>query len=677
MKKYLIPIMSICLLSLAACTKSDISQGNEPEKTGEASLVFVGGAPSTRVSMGEKTTDANGAYYPGVWENGDAIDILDAGSGTSLGTAAFSGLNDSGKGLFNYSGDSFAAGTTLRVIYPSGASLEIPSDQTQAAAGASSIGKYSYAWSKGDIEYENTGDPVPFSLSYANAIVKVSLKVSESDADGLSSLPLKSVMLYSKGAKLSGSFSLDYATGAVTPDATQDYVKVALDAPAALSGTQEVWMTALPVSSATDFYVVVELGNDAKTVTIPVLFKGKTLAAGRVAAIKIENLSLASNACKWYEPVETRLLAGGYAYGEANTYVVKETVVSGALDVKARGDFRKVSEPKYLALWFTHFNDPAAKVNQAAINGTTATATSDHYNAANSWTGYKTWTVSEDYSFTAKINAPGWFSPMYSNFVVVVLKDADMNDLWAFNIWGVYANHYPVADIPVTVGSDTYYIQDRNLLSPAYAEFNGNASRATMLFQWGRPFVHLWNSNYALPITSECESLEYSAANWMHILAYGSATNHMDWYLPERHDDFWGNANEGSHPNSSDGAKSIFDPCPKGYRVISPKVAEAIASGIEFATTTVGTNTHRWAKYCYDGTNYTYFPYCGLKWANSGGNPTNNYNTYGGFWTNSSYESGNVRAASCFWNADGTRQNAGQSRALSLPVRCMKDTENR
>ena len=29
-------------------------------------------------------------------------------------------------------------------------------------------------------------------------------------------------------------------------------------------------------------------------------------------------MKLSDNSCEWYEPVETRLLAGGWAYGESN-----------------------------------------------------------------------------------------------------------------------------------------------------------------------------------------------------------------------------------------------------------------------------------------------------------------------------------------------------------------------
>lgn len=62
--------------------------------------------------------------------------------------------------------------------------------------------------------------------------------------------------------------------------------------------------------------------------------------------IEISDLKLSDNAVKWYEPVETRLLVGGWAYGDANC-VVSKTGINNTFSVKARGDFSKVQEPKY------------------------------------------------------------------------------------------------------------------------------------------------------------------------------------------------------------------------------------------------------------------------------------------------------------------------------------------
>ena len=60
-------------------------------------------------------------------------------------------------------------------------------------------------------------------------------------------------------------------------------------------------------------------------------------------------MKLSDNSCEWYEPVETRLLAGGWAYGESNCLMtnISTSGVSNTISVKARGNFMEVEEPKY------------------------------------------------------------------------------------------------------------------------------------------------------------------------------------------------------------------------------------------------------------------------------------------------------------------------------------------
>lgn len=89
-------------------------------------------------------------------------------------------------------------------------------------------------------------------------------------------------------------------------------------------------------------------------------------------------------------------------------------------------------------------------------------------------------------------------------------------------------------------------------------------------------------------------------------------------------------------------------------------------------------------KYCYDGTNYAYWPLAGCKWGSNGGNSGNNtgMNAKGMacYWSNSSassYGNDKDQGASCMqYKVDGTwTHSAGRSHAFS--VRCMRDTENR
>ena len=86
-------------------------------------------------------------------------------------------------------------------------------------------------------------------------------------------------------------------------------------------------------------------------------------------------------------------------------------------------------------------------------------------------------------------------------------------------------------------------------------------------------------------------NVRFSIENPRALLYYQDVKDtHSDWYLGawtgariDRKDDFWGNPNETStYLNPSDGHKTIYDPCPKGYRVVSPRVLEEIEKKAEF-----------------------------------------------------------------------------------------------
>ena len=163
-----------------------------------------------------------------------------------------------------------------------------------------------------------------------------------------------------------------------------------------------------------------------------------------------------------------------------------------------------------------------------------------------------------------------------------------------------------------------------------------------------------------------------------------------DWYLgawtgarTDRKDDFWGNPNESStYLNPSDGHKSIYDPCPKGYRVVSPRVLDEIEQKGEF----VKQSATAVFKYCYDGTNYAYWPLAGCKWGSNGGNNGNNTGLDASkgaacYWSNSSASSyGNDKdqgATSLYYKVSDKTWTHSSGRSHAFSVRCMKDAENR
>ena len=128
------------------------------------------------------------------------------------------------------------------------------------------------------------------------------------------------------------------------------YATVSLTTPELLASAQDIYLTTYPADlSGKEVYIVITLENDQQTVTIPILKEGKQLKANAVNTIAVNNLKLSDNSCEWYEPVETRLLAGGWAYGESNCLLTNISTegVDNVINVKARGNFMEVEEPKY------------------------------------------------------------------------------------------------------------------------------------------------------------------------------------------------------------------------------------------------------------------------------------------------------------------------------------------
>lgn len=127
-------------------------------------------------------------------------------------------------------------------------------------------------------------------------------------------------------------------------------------------------------------------------------------------------------------------------------------------------------------------------------------------------------------------------------------------------------------------GNTGYVVLDRNLGTYMTCE-GDNWKQNGVYFQWGRPTPVGWSGTVGTNIPTEATNVRFSIENPRALLYTNNVENtKSDWYLgawtgarTDRKDDFWGNPNESStYLNPSDGHKSIYDPCPKGYRVVSP-----------------------------------------------------------------------------------------------------------
>ena len=621
---------------------------NNPVKGGYT-YTFVGThAPEAKASIGDKNEQNK---WPILWEVGDKLGVYDA-DGTLVGAAELAAESaGQNQGTFTVTANrEFTEGEALTLKYPySEGEAFVPTQQTQLAV-SSSAGLGANAVASATTTFAAAG--TSFSLSHANAYVRFELASEE-----FKDYTLNGVTLWCKGEKLSGDGD------------GQDYVKATLGEPVVLGQEAKyIWMTANRVNlSDKDFYAIIHMTKGIETVTLPVSLTGKgELKAHAVTSIKLPKL-VKSLAPAWYEPVETRYIAAygdGWCYGEENTVLFETTSnVTKSVDLKARGNFRKVSEPKYVQLKYSCDRETGSYI---AIDGNAAYANST----------FLEFEVGTDYAINVmprkKHNNYGWLAGM-------VIKDAGKNVIWGMNLWASYSTITPVAYdngsvLPYNIGTgpvaqtslDTWYM-------------NG------VYFQWGRPFAFPWSTSVSsdkAQIEDVKPDLETSASNPYVMYCYSNA-DYNDWHYNKNSADFWGNP-------SADGAggKSIFDQCPKGYRVISPAIVNEISEKI--STDGEGKIVVSDGVTYSTSTTISHFAYKEVQWPLAGGFFNNdgdklarsdNKKELAAYWTNS--VSGNNGYVWFHQNNSTTdvlkpkymKNNSGK--ATAFPVRCMVDTENR
>jgi hypothetical protein len=178
---------------------------------------------------------------------------------------------------------------------------------------------------------------------------------------------------------------------------------------------------------------------------------------------------------------------------------------------------------------------------------------------------------------------------------VIAVRDAANNILWSWHIWKVPYNPNSDYDVYNTLGGRSFKMMKYNLGATAISPWNAAATNAGdmgLFYQWGRkdPFAGVsgWGSvlipvtyanGYSRSIVSTTQagvdgtaSIAYSIKNPNHFISYNNANTTRDWVnassFAGQMDNLWGNPNLNlPQSNSSLGSKSIYDPCPPGWRV--------------------------------------------------------------------------------------------------------------
>lgn len=610
-----------------ACTKEQSGPAAPDQDQGQT--VFSGGFLDTKITLGDRQDDGT---YPALWNKDDQIAVYNAADGTLLGTASIvDSYSDSDKKrvadfVLN---KTIANGTKVKVVFPANEDYEVPAEQSKGSATNKILRTRAES---GEITIKD--GKASFSLSHENAVVRVRLKSTE-----FVGWKVKNVSVYSKDADLS---------------AGGDYARVTYSNPTAMPDGSElaaVFMTK-PIETATDFYVAVKLvdpNDPVKTVCLSKLFTGKTLNAGEVNVIPFTDMTSATNALPWYNPVCSRYIPdGGWCYGESNTFMCAPTDgTTGTFDVKAQGDFldviRYAKEPKGLQL----------RCGNMQKTGTGSIWT------VNSTTPSKGAIVSLGgaYSATVKYNKK---SGSVTNYVAGVFNLCDSNDkvIWSYLCWAANAD-----EKTLTNG----VVMNTNLgFGGTMTSDNTTLSHEGVFYQWGRPFPFgspnpgSKQEGYTPNADLRVKSFKESAENAHSIATIGADNSNKDWWQDGTHKyDLWGNSETSTTSNG--GEKSIFDPCPKGWKVVSAAILNELNANGAFDEDKKALSYKEsiWSSTQFYDDN-----------ASRGGGAGK-----GLYWADNALSGNNA----LYFEFEGGKTNKfeGKSRAFSCAVRCMKDTDNR
>ena len=249
---------------------------------------------------------------------------------------------------------------------------------------------------------------------------------------------------------------------------------------------------------------------------------------------------------------------------------------------------------------------------------------------------------------------------------LVAVCDSEGTILWSYHIWVSPAED--VAWKNDALGN--FHMLDRNLGATSTTQKDRNAYG--LFYQWGRKDPMARNMTAARPAgnpyESETSSLEQvlDATTETGTIAY--AIQHpdtrllaaTDWHVASRNNALWGNA--GGTVEEGVGVKTVYDPCPEGYRVPEELAFSALTDKDK-----VNCNNQYGHMFDVDGSGATsYFPTAGYLEKNK---DVIKYLEYRGYlWTNVTGATG----AYHFYYNNANLSRTGLDRAAGCPIRCIK-----
>ena len=257
---------------------------------------------------------------------------------------------------------------------------------------------------------------------------------------------------------------------------------------------------------------------------------------------------------------------------------------------------------------------------------------------------------------------------------VVAVKDAAGNILWSWHIW--------LTDQPQ---GQVYFnnagtMMDRNL--GATSATPGDVGALGLLYQWGRKDPFLGSSaissntvaqstiTWPSPVSSNSSTgtIAYATAN---PTAFTSTNSNYDWY-------YTGSSSiDNTRWTTSETSKSIYDPCPAGWRVpdggSNGVWSKALGSSSYFTKESLYDSTNEGMNFSgkFGSASTIWYPASGYRYNSDGG--LNFVGSNGLYWCASPSDS----SADCpYFNSNGFVHPSGSSsRARGQSVRCLQESK--
>ena len=266
--------------------------------------------------------------------------------------------------------------------------------------------------------------------------------------------------------------------------------------------------------------------------------------------------------------------------------------------------------------------------------------------------------------------------PFKEGNVVIAANDANGNILWSWHIW--------MTDQPE---GQEYYdnagtMMDRNL--GATSTTPGDVGALGLLYQWGRKDPFLGSSSissnieakstviwpYSVKSDPQYGTIEYAVANPTTIIVYNS--NNYDWYFTGD------NTTDNTRWTESSRPKSIYDPCPSGWRVPdggSSGVWAKSAGSSSYFEDCLFDEINKGINFSgkFGSASTIWYPSCGCRYINDGG--LNLVGNFGNYWSASPTEDHNQYYMS-FYNSGYVDPSNYNLRASFLSVRCVQERNN-